>query len=73
MLAGGDQAGDVGNVRKDIGTNFGGDGGHALEIDDARVGGGAHGDHLRPFGLGLRLKGVVINPAGFRIDPVMNH
>ena len=41
---GGDEAGDVRHVDEEIGADLAGDLAHALEVDDARVGGGADGD-----------------------------
>jgi hypothetical protein len=51
----------VGHVHKEVGSDGVGDGAHPFEVDDARVGAGAGGDHLGfdlQRGLG---KGVVIN------------
>ena len=47
MHARGDEAGDVRHVHEKVGADAIRDLAHALEIDDARVGGRAGGDHLR--------------------------
>ena len=61
---GGDQAGDVRDVRQQIGADFAGDLAHALEIDDARIGAGADGDHLRLV-LARHLRELIV------IDPLV--
>ena len=47
MQAGGDQPGDVRDVGQQPGPDFPRDFTHALEINDARIGAGADGDHAR--------------------------
>ncbi len=73
MRARGNQAGDVGHVHHEVRPHLVGDGGHALEIDDARIGARAADDHLGTAFLGLGLKGVVVNGLGFGIDAVRFH
>ena len=47
-----------------------GDRGHALEVEDPRIGRGAGDDHLRPDLGGLRLERVVVDPLGVLADAV---
>ena len=66
------QAGDVRDVRQQIRADFAGDFAHALEINDARIGARADGDHLR---LVLARHGgelVVINPLVVLAHAVMD-
>ena len=62
MESGRHQAGNVGDVRQQIGADFAGDFTHALEINDARIRAGAHGDHLRLVFARHGGELVVINP-----------
>ena len=48
VLAAGDEAGDVGGVEQEQRADLVGDGAQRLRVDDARVGGGAGDDQLRP-------------------------
>jgi hypothetical protein len=47
MQPGRDQSRDVGDVRQQISPDFARNLAHALEINDARIGAGADGDHAR--------------------------
>ena len=58
----GDQAGDVRDVRQQIRADLAGDFAHALEINHARIGAGADGDHARRVLARHRGELVVINP-----------
>ena len=49
MHASGDQAGEVGHVDHEVGADFVGDGAHAGEVEDARIGAAAADDDLRLF------------------------
>ncbi len=70
MHAGGDEAGDVGNVGHQVGAAFVGDGAEALPVDDHRVGGVAGDDDLGPDFKCLRFDGVVVEQLGLGIDEV---
>ncbi len=71
MEAGGDEARNVRHVHEQIGTHAVGDLAHALEIDDARVGGRAGGDHARLHLEGHFGEGVVIDALVHLADAVM--
>ncbi len=71
MLAAGDEPGDVRHVDEQKRADGIGDLAHAREIDDARIGGGAGGDHGRANFLGLFLQGVVIDLLRLRADAVL--
>ena len=64
MLAAGDEAGDVGHVDEEERVDAVGDLAQAGKIDDARIGGGAGGDHCGPHFFGLFGEGVVVDLLG---------
>ena len=70
--AGGDEAGDVRDVGEEIGADGAGDLAHAGEVDDARVGAGADGDHLGFFADGDGGELVVVDEAVVLADAVLN-
>ena len=71
MLAAGDQAGDVRHVDEEKRADRIGDLAQPREIDDARIGGSAGGDHRRPNFFGLFLQSVVIDLLGLLVYAVM--
>jgi hypothetical protein len=72
MNPGRDHAGDVRDVREQQRADFVGDLAHALEINDARIGAGADGDHLRLVFARQRRELVVINPLVPGADAVVD-
>ena len=62
MQAGRDEAGDVGHVDEEQGADAVGDGRHALEVDDARVGRGAGDDEPGSHASSGLLEGLVVDP-----------
>ena len=64
------EAGDVRHVDHEVGAHGVRDLREALEVDDARVGGGAGDDDLGLFGLGLLGDGVVVDALGPLVDAV---
>ena len=73
VLSGGDQSGDMGDVSEQQRPDIAGDLAHALEVDHARVGTGAHCDHGRLLFAGNLSKIVVINLLSLLIHAVMDH
>src|SRR5690606_13364020 len=69
--AGGDQAGHVGHVDEQVGTDLVGDGAEAGEIQHLRVGGEAGNDHLRLVLDGQTLDFVVVDQA-LIVDAVLH-
>ena len=67
------QAGDVGYVRQQIGAHFARDLAHPREIDDARVGAGADGDHLRLMLACQRRQLVVVDPFVVPADTIVDN
>src|SRR5690606_39745831 len=61
VLACGDEARDVGDVREEQGADAARDLAHPREIDDARVGGRADRDHLRLLACGDLGEFVVVD------------
>ncbi len=67
----GDQTGDVRHVHKQIGADLAGEFAHALEIDDARIGGGPDGDERRLELAGGFFQFVVVDALVVRTDAVV--
>ena len=67
---GGNEAGDVGDVRHHDSAGFPPDPGEALEIDQARIGGGAAEQEFGPVALRQVGDFIVIEPAAPGVDPV---
>ena len=70
MLPGGHQAGDVRHVGHHRRADASGDFADAREIDDARVGAGAHHDHLRLVFVGEARQLVVVDALVVLADAV---
>ncbi len=66
----GDQAGEVGHIDHQEGSDLVGDGAHAGEVEDARVGAAAADDHLRLFAQGECFELVVVDGLGVFADLV---
>ncbi len=70
MQANRDEAGNVRHVHDHRRADRFGDGGDAREVDDARVGAGAHHDHLRRVLMREPLEFLVVNPLVVLADAV---
>src|SRR5215203_3797086 len=70
MLATGDQTGNVGNVREQVGSNFVGNLAKALEVDDPAVSTCPRNNRLWPhlFRLGQHL--IVVDIPGLSVDTI---
>ncbi len=73
MLATGDEPGDVRHVDEEKRADRVGDLAQPREIDDARIGGRAGGDHERADFFGLFLQRVVIDLLGLFAHAVLRH
>ena len=71
MDAGGDETGDVRDVGKKVGPHAAGDLAHSGEVDDARVGAGADGDHLGLLAEGDGGEFLVVDQTGILADAVL--
>ena len=70
MRACGHEAGDVSHVHHEVRIHLARDGGHALEVDDARIGAGAAHDELGAHFLGDTLHLVVVDGLGLGVHAV---
>ena len=70
MRAAGDQAGDVRGVDEQQRADLVGDGAERLEVDDARIRGGARDDQARPLAHGEVADLVVVEHLGRVVDAV---
>ena len=70
MRATGDESGDVRGIDHEERAALVGDRAERLEVDDARVGGGAGDDQLGPFGQGDGAHFVVVDALGLAVDAV---
>ena len=70
MLPGGDQAGDVGHIDHEFGSDVLGDLAHAREVDGPRVGGRPGDDKPGPVLLGEALELVVVDELELSVDAV---
>lgn len=66
----GDQAGDMGHVDNEVGTDLVSDLAHALVVDQTAVGGGTGNQTLGAVQLSVGLQRVVVNDAGLQVDAV---
>lgn len=66
----GDQAGDVGHVDNEVGTDLVSDLAHALVVDQTAVGRGTSNQALGAVHLSVSLQSVVVNDAGLQVDTV---